>query len=70
MGKPTFDQYGAAWWADACLKGGDGQCDGFIDEGEHGSGNECACPCHTDFRPWGLTVTEVHESHKTFWKRA
>lgn len=39
-------------YSDACDKGGDGQCDGHVPEGE-GNPNAsnpvlCTCPCHED----------------------
>lgn len=58
-------------WADACLKGGDGQCDGFVPEDEEHAGAECGCACH---RAWPgddfdvHTVTEMAEAHRKFWK--
>ena len=30
------------WWSDACCKGGDGYCDGYIPEGETVKGNHDA----------------------------
>lgn len=44
-------------WSDACSKGGDGQCDGFREDGEW-----CGCPCHNN-PDLPRTVAEVKVWH-------
>lgn len=53
-------------WSDACDKGGSGQCDGTIPEGEQHRGMECRCPCHRAL-DLPLDIDAVKEWHDVFW---
>lgn len=60
---------GGTWggyWSDECRKGGNGICDGIVDDDDEGHGHECVCPCHRE--DWGATLAAVESAHYQFWK--
>lgn len=54
-----------AYWSDACLPRGNGQCDGYVPEDEQHAHQECACGCHKDYTDLPDTVEGVRLWHNT-----